>query len=277
MLKMQNTIKAKTMRGKKYRSSLFYWFLAWTILALIVAYIWSSIAFADTETDGITYTILICLLATAIPFTLCMMSLPFTCVLGDDRLYFFGGQLTRFPCATRKSKSTAKGNGFLHYADIEKLQFTIAHYERVYTRRELFSLMPSVITVSGADFELIIIGSRALARALEEKIRFARPAESTESEPLPDKDTIFGGIVAALRAGRFETLWGEDATLIECQYNEDDVTIDMLVEKNGKQFAFNIDETSVFMMDLESEETITKASADFACAEDAISHIKCMI
>lgn len=183
-----------------------------------------------------------------------LISKKVLCVFTEDRLYYYGMEFAVVSGKKRKVLS-----------DVGSVLFTeITDYEYLPGTRS-FRVPPRVV-LYGANFELTISGAgRHLIRQLE-KAQMAcigrKPVETSVLDA-PDTQTVqhdrhglWKEIWKSFETGALENMLGA-YTIRLMEGNESLDVIDIAVEHNGQEIAFNMDESSIYLYAVNTEKTQT--------------------
>lgn len=177
------------------------------------------------------------------------------CVFTEDRLYYYGMEFAEVSGKKRKVLS-----------DVGSVLFTeITDYEYLPGTRSF--RVPSRVVLYGTNFELTISGAgRHFIRQLEkaQMANIGREPVETGVSDAPDTQTVqhdrhglWKEIWQSFETGALEDMLGA-YTIRLMEGNESLDVIDIAVERNGQEIAFNIDESSIYLyaVDTEKDQTI---------------------
>lgn len=240
-------VKGKKIRGQDFYNSLY-------------VFVTAGISFLLAFVLPPKYRIYVLVIATGVllfsPIWL-LLSKKVLCVFTEDRLYYYGME---FAVVSGKKRTVLSDTGFVSLTDITDYEYLPG------TRWSKSFSVPSRVILYGADFELTISGGgKHLIRQLE-KAQMAcigkDPAEAGVS-PATDAKTaqnarhgLWKEIWHSFESGELEdVLSGYTIRLMEGDERLD--VIDIAVEHNGHEIAFNIDETSLYLYAVDTQKTQT--------------------
>lgn len=182
-----------------------------------------------------------------------LISKKVLCVFTEDRLYYYGMEFAEVSGKKRKVLSDV---GSVLFSDI-------TDYEYLPGTRHLH--VPSRVILYGVNFELTISGAgRHFIRQLE-KAQMACIGRASAEPFSPDapaaprvRHGIWKEIWNSFESGELENALSE-YTIRLMEGNESLDMIDITVEHNGHEIAFNMDETSIYLyaVDVQKTQTVT--------------------
>lgn len=176
------------------------------------------------------------------------------CVFTEDRLYYYGME---FAVISGKKRKVLSDVGSVLFADIKDYKYLPGTW---------FSksfAVPCRVILYGADFELTVTGGgKHLIRQLENAQMSCIGRDPAETGT-PDAGTaqqvrhgLWKEIWNSFESGELENVLGE-YTILLLEGNESLDVIDIAVEHNGHEIAFNLDESSVYLYAVDTQKTQT--------------------
>ncbi len=246
MLKLNETLDAKTISGKKYRSPFFLIWLCVLFVVFIVALIHSNINVPQRDDKGFLVGLL-CVVWSALPFAFFISYRKPVCVLGEDKFYFFNCEITKFKNPSSISKSIGWTNSSFLYSDIRKIEFLRTKFSGG-DKRGFCGIIPSRIVIYGNDFSVTVVAYKSLVKRIDEKMK----NHAVSSDIIADEQTsdekpsgLWGDIITAFENDEFETMWDTDVSVKYSLFDMNGDMISIVVEKNNITASFSIDEESI--------------------------------
>ncbi|MGM9648291.1 MAG: hypothetical protein ACI3YH_09190 [Eubacteriales bacterium] len=275
MLKTNQSLKVKTVSGKKYREPAFFQSLCVFFAVFIVSLVLFNLIIPERDGKGAIVGLL-CVVLSAVPFAMTVGSIKPICVLGEDRVYFFYCEVVKFNNSSDVSKSIGVTNGSFLYSDIRKIDYLPAkctapngvRYSRI---------TPSRIVVYGEEFSVTIFAYRSLIKRIAEKSKDQTlTIENGENERIVSEkpNGLWGDIIVAFENRAFETVWDSEITVEYCTYDRDGDMIDLILRKNGTTVCFNIDQNSVYVCHPQNNKDETLPLAQFVNTEALFSYMR---
>ena len=148
MLVVNKNLKAKDIRGKKYRSPAFsmsaIFSIPFTILAIFV-----SINMPQREGRGVVIGLIFVVLL-ALPIAMMISFRETSYIMGEDKLYFFSSQVTYLKNQNRKKMRRVSTNGSVDYSDIKDYRYVGVEFEGYYPNNK--RIAPPKVVIIGDDF-----------------------------------------------------------------------------------------------------------------------------
>lgn len=162
MLVVDNNLKAKDIRGKRYHSSAFG--LSVTIsIPFFVAAVYSSASVPPRE-GRVAIIVLFIIVWMAVPAALLLGTRKVSYIIGDDKLYFFNAKVKCFQNVSHKNKCV-RTNGSICYSDINDFRYSGIEFEG--HPRKKYITPPRVVLI-GNGFEVEIYAYKSLINRIRE-------------------------------------------------------------------------------------------------------------
>ncbi len=282
MLEINKKQSHRRIRGKRIRkpifNKIFYIIAAMLVITFALCYF-----FMPKGDDWYTIMACVCIGIILIPFSIMMDARKPILILGDDRLYFWGGYISKKLPNLQKSEITAMTNGSVAYSDIHKLEFRPS--EVTAGVRGMIKL-PSQIKLICADFEVKIDAGEFVIAEIDKKRNEALYSGSANmhfgTDPIGIKLTsehpqIWRDIASAFEDGRIENLWEQDTDIDYCEYDFETDEIDILLynkHNEDMRFKFFIDCDEICALYLPDDVSECKELSEFADADEVLDYMK---
>ncbi len=237
MLRNEKNVDKRSLRGKKYRHPLFWGFLMAIFVSLAVMVL--LILLAGPDVEGILAGLIL-----VVAFTIAMLALRRAlCVLGEDRLYFFGCTVKRYRDEKGICFRSSCMDGSVSYADIRRIERITAKEAKA----RFGVAAGSVVMLYGDAFEIRISGGKAFAERLEKRSRFVLP---TEGEPVMAEEAVaatglFREAVERFEGEGFGSFFGEDVVLESGEFDSDVPYLAFLLRMGEVRLDLGLDDATV--------------------------------
>ncbi len=172
------------------------------------------------------------------------------CVFGDEKLFFFDAIVLELNRSRNTKKESCCG-GSVAFDDIKYVEYVPAKKKRMFGKKRI--IHHEYIILKGSDFQIQILGG---TKGLIKKIKKMqnKQTSSISVEILPDFDKlkhdrcgIWETIWNAFKNGPVVNLFDKNTAIIEFERKEEDNIIAIVVEKNGCEITFNMDEDGLYI------------------------------
>ena len=165
MLVVNKNLKAKDIRGKKYRSPSFSMSAIFSIPFIAFAIFVSAIL--PQREDRSAVIGLIFVISLALPAAMLLSFREISYIIGEDKLYFFTSQVIRLRNENRKKESRVWTNGSVCYSDIKDFRYIGVEFEG-YPRSG--RIVPPRVVIILDDFEVEIYAYKNLIKRIKKKL-----------------------------------------------------------------------------------------------------------
>lgn len=163
VLVVNKNLKAKDIRGKKYRSPAFsisaIFSIPFTALAMFL-----SINLPKREGRGAIIGLIFVVLL-ALPIAMMISFREISYIMAEKKLYFFSSQVKYFKNQDRKKSRSVRTNGSIDYSDIKDFRSVGVEFEGYYRKKRI---APPRVVIIGDDFEVEVYAYKNLMKRIKE-------------------------------------------------------------------------------------------------------------
>ncbi len=172
MLKVNKSLKANEIKGKKYRSPAFLISAIISIPFVALAFLISAVI---PDRDGkVIIILLIFLIWLAIPISLLFNIRKVSYIIAEDKLYFFDSQVKRLNGENRKKDTYVRTSGSVDYSDIKDLYYLAVEIKGFPQKHygQMRTITPPRVVIIGNDFEVEIYANKNLIKKIKQLYPF---------------------------------------------------------------------------------------------------------
>ncbi len=273
MLKLDDTLVKRSIKGKRIHASKYYGTL---ILSAVFFIAWIVFYAIGIPSDALAFFGGFALLCFALPSARYYRTRT-NCVLAKDKLYFFDAIIQIPKGNSGKTKIEDFSSGSLSYYDIVSMEFAESEHSSISLRGES---VKDMVVIYGNGFSVLVTSGKRLIDEVRKKqeIFGIRSTDEIEFMPLSVEFSMsfWVDVISAFDDGKFEYTWDYGVELVSATRDFAGSEIDIILKKNDAEIAFNMDFDTIFTSYIDSEEDSEEEAYEMSNFKDVSDLIRYM-